>query len=124
MGAGVNSTFNAGSVIGRLGLGFIADTRLGKINTYAIAVLTSGLLQFVSWLAAVSDGNRAATFLFAVLFGLAGGGELGLYPTVLADLFPEADLCLSFQCPLILADLLTAEPAPSVSFWYQNYLGP
>ena len=89
-GAGVNGCFNAGSVVGRLALGLAADTRLGKINTYAYAVLISGLLQYVVWLPA--NDSVPASFIFAFTFGVFGGGELGLYPTVLVDIFPGADV--------------------------------
>lgn len=70
------------SILGRLGLGVIAD-RIGVISLYKASVLTIGM-SYGLWLFSYSYG---VLVLFAVVMGLAYGGIAALQPAVAAELF-------------------------------------
>ena len=83
--AGLIGVIGAGSSLGRLALGGVAD-RLGSVRTYQLA---AGILtvSFAVWYVAP---DYTALAVFAFLLGLGYGGWVALSPSVVAELFgPE-----------------------------------
>ena len=83
--ASLIGVIGAGSSLGRLALGGVAD-RLGSVRTYQVAV---GILtiSFVVWYVAP---DYTALAVFAFLLGLGYGGWVALSASVVAELFgPE-----------------------------------
>ncbi|KZV87147.1 MFS general substrate transporter [Exidia glandulosa HHB12029] len=76
------SIMNAGSVFGRLIPGIVAD-HVGRYNTIIPFTIVSGILCLASWLTARSFG---ALIAFAVLYGFASGGLIGLTPPCIAQI--------------------------------------
>ncbi|GAB7322744.1 hypothetical protein MBLNU13_g05326t2 [Cladosporium sp. NU13] len=78
---------NAGSVVGRIVPGFIAD-HLGLLNTYTISTVGAAILAF-AWIACRSMSGIIA---FAIFYGFFAGCAAALQPAVLASLCTEANL--------------------------------
>lgn len=89
-GSSLSATYNAGSILGRLCVGLLGDTRLGRFNVVLTCMILSGTFQLVFWLPA--HGNIGLTFAFAALEGFVSGGYIGLLPVVLAQIFPSEKL--------------------------------
>lgn len=70
------------SVIGRMGLGAIAD-RLGVIRLYMLCFLVVSL-SYGLWLVA---STYAALVIFAIVMGVGYGGWVALSPAVMAELY-------------------------------------
>jgi MFS family permease len=85
--AGILSFVSAIGVVGRLGIGFVAD-RLGSRLTLTLCLSLITLATI--WLIFVKEVWMF--YLFAVVFGLANGGFLTLLPLVTAELFGLASL--------------------------------
>jgi MFS family permease len=81
------SLVGAGSVVGRLGLGWYADRR-DRVATFRACLLLMAAACAL-WFAASA---YAALAVFALLFGVAYGGWVALSPAVAADLFGAAAL--------------------------------
>jgi MFS family permease len=80
--ASVISTVLACSIGGRLLMGWLADRMPRKhvmLLIYTLVALSIPLLLFA--------GSRATMYLFAVVFGLALGGEYMIIPLMAAELF-------------------------------------
>lgn len=81
-GTALIALIGIGNIFGRFVLAGLGD-RLGAVRM--LAILTGVVAaSFVVW---SSAGSFAALAIFAVLFGAAYGGCVGLYPAVAADLF-------------------------------------
>jgi MFS transporter, OFA family, oxalate/formate antiporter len=81
-GTALIALIGIGNVFGRFVLAGLGD-RLGAVRM--LAILTGVVASsFVLW---ASAGSFAALAMFAVIFGAAYGGCVGLYPVVAADLF-------------------------------------
>lgn len=78
---------NAGSVVGRIAPGFIAD-QIGLLNTYTASTIGATILAF-AWLACRSIGGIIA---FALCYGFFAGCAAALQPAVLASLCTEANM--------------------------------
>ncbi len=70
------------SLIGRLGMGWLAD----RLPKKYVMLLIYGLVASAIPLLFVS-GTRGAIYLFAVVFGLGLGGEYMVIPLIAAELF-------------------------------------
>jgi sugar phosphate permease len=85
--ASVLSAIAAIGIIGRLGIGFLSDKVGGTlILSICLSIVTLSLI----WLLFVSESWMF--YVFAVVFGLAGGGFITLLPIVTAELFGLASL--------------------------------
>lgn len=87
---------NGLSIVGRVGIGYIADkVGGGKTATLSASFVLCGLGHFAFWLPAVTlpatdDANTAVTGLFtafAVYTGIFGSGFVSLFPVVVSHLF-------------------------------------
>ena len=70
------------SIVGRLGLGFVAE-RMGRVRVYRACFFVMAA-SFGLWL--LADGYPALVS-FAVIFGVGYGGFIALSPAVVAELF-------------------------------------
>lgn len=75
------------SIVGRVGLGFLAD-RIGRVRMFQACFLSMGL-SFFLWLPSHSFGPL---LVFAVVMGVGYGGFIALSPAVMADLFGTAGM--------------------------------
>jgi len=87
---------NGLSIIGRIGIGWVAD-RFGKVNALTLSYVLCGLGHLIFWLPAVimpSENVATTTAMFTcfvVYVGLLGSGFVSLLPVVVSHLFgPEA----------------------------------
>ncbi|RKP14894.1 major facilitator superfamily domain-containing protein [Piptocephalis cylindrospora] len=79
-GATLSTILSAVSGVGRIFLGLTAD-RFGKLNSLFICTLVGGLVCMVYWPFA---HTFPALIGFMILYGLFGGGFIGLLPVVVA----------------------------------------
>ena len=70
------------SLIGRLGMGWLADRIPKKYVMLVIYGLVASAIPLLFW-----TGTRGAIYLFAVVFGLGLGGEYMVIPLIAAELF-------------------------------------
>ncbi|KAE8154625.1 MFS general substrate transporter [Aspergillus avenaceus] len=75
---------NAGSLIGRLGAGIVAD-KLGTYNIFAIVSYFAGILILALWIP--TTGN-VGVIVFAVLFGFATGAYVALASFLVVRISP------------------------------------
>ncbi|KAL7746660.1 hypothetical protein RI367_007939 [Sorochytrium milnesiophthora] len=75
---------NGMSIVGRIGLGLLAD-KIGNVNGCAICNFLGGFSMIIFWL--FGGRSLAMLVLFACFYGVLGGGYIALTPTVLAQLF-------------------------------------
>ncbi|MCE5263888.1 MAG: MFS transporter [Deltaproteobacteria bacterium] len=81
------STLGCGSLVGRLAMGFVQD-RIGAKRSMIICLVTMGVCLFgLPFIA-----SDAAFFVFAVLFGLALGGDTPQVPALTVQCFGMASL--------------------------------
>ncbi|KAF8520758.1 major facilitator superfamily domain-containing protein [Hysterangium stoloniferum] len=85
VGSILSAILDLGLVVGRVALGFAADSKLGTVNSIVTAMVLAGICQFAFWLPA-SD-SLPLLYIFAFLYGIFGGGYIGLLPAVLARIF-------------------------------------
>ncbi|KAK3669840.1 hypothetical protein LTR78_010298 [Recurvomyces mirabilis] len=78
---------NAGSVIGRIVPGFIAD-EIGLLNTYLTCTFGAALCGFI-WIACKSIGGIV---VFTIFYGFFSGCAAALQPAVLASLAPQPNI--------------------------------
>ncbi|KAJ2863606.1 hypothetical protein GGI22_001915 [Coemansia erecta] len=81
--ANISSILNAGSVVGRITTGMLADY-IGALNALLVTAFISSLAVLVLWLPFKSLGTLIAA---AVLFGFASGSVMSLVPVVTANMF-------------------------------------
>jgi MFS family permease len=77
------SYLNAGSVVGRVLPGFMAD-RVGRFNVIIVTISLCVITVLALWLPA--GKSQPLLTAFAVLFGFASGSNLGLVPVCLGQL--------------------------------------
>ena len=77
------SIMNAGSVIGRIIPGAVAD-RVGSVRVMTICIFASAILMY-AWIAIDS---LASLVVFSVLYGCLSGAVVSLPPTMVASLVP------------------------------------
>ncbi|KAF2205157.1 MFS general substrate transporter [Delitschia confertaspora ATCC 74209] len=79
-----NAIANAGSMLGRIIPGIIADRFLGHFNTMMLATLISGILVLAFWIPLVASPSIAGIYIFALMYGFASGGFVSLGPPCVA----------------------------------------
>ncbi|KAJ2771577.1 hypothetical protein IWQ56_001730 [Coemansia nantahalensis] len=82
-GANITSILNAGSIAGRLLIGFAADFT-GPLNALLASIVISAIAVLAMWLPCKSIGLLIAS---ALLYGFVSGSVVSLVPVVTADLF-------------------------------------
>ncbi|TPX31250.1 hypothetical protein SmJEL517_g05358 [Synchytrium microbalum] len=83
-GAFMLSLFNVGSTIGRVSGGLLADSRLGPLNSFTIAVFGSSLSTFILW---PLSRTREIFTAFVLISGLCSGGLISLFFNVGTSVF-------------------------------------
>ena len=87
-GATLSAVLSAGNIVGRVGLGYFADRKFGRLqglgimNVFTISLVLAAVLNLAVWLP--SGGNESAAFAFAFLYGVFGLASIGISPAVLA----------------------------------------
>ncbi|KAI9226491.1 MAG: major facilitator superfamily domain-containing protein [Piptocephalis tieghemiana] len=79
-GATLSTILSAISGVGRIFLGLAAD-RFGKVNSLFVCTVVGGVVCMVYWPFAKSMSSLVG---FVILYGLFGGGFIGLLPVVVA----------------------------------------
>ncbi|KAI9477681.1 hypothetical protein LPJ55_000130 [Coemansia sp. RSA 990] len=82
-GANISSILNAGSIVGRVAIGFTADY-IGPLNALLLSSAISTIAILVIWLPFKSLG---ALIVSAVIFGFCSGSLVSLIPVITANLF-------------------------------------
>ncbi|KAH7303926.1 major facilitator superfamily domain-containing protein [Stachybotrys elegans] len=80
--------YNASSLVGRLGSGYISD-KLGKYNSFIVACYMSGTLILAMWIPA---HGLPVTVTFTVLFGIFSGAYISLMAALVAQISPPEEL--------------------------------
>ena len=70
--------------MGRVGGGFLADTKLGPLNSLVLSLLLAGLSSLVIWPFASSI---AVLSVFIVINGMGCGAFFSLIPTTVGSMF-------------------------------------
>ncbi|KZT57592.1 MFS general substrate transporter [Calocera cornea HHB12733] len=86
------SMMNLGSAVGRIIFGAIADTRVGRFNTVLIGMAWAGASQWLFWSLANVRGSYGLSMVFAIVYGLCGGGYIGIFHVILAHVFDPTRL--------------------------------
>ncbi|KAG5942680.1 hypothetical protein E4U53_007196, partial [Claviceps sorghi] len=81
--------YNASSLFGRGGSGFLAD-RVGLFNIFCLSCYGAGICVMTVWIP--GGGNDAATVAFSVLFGLFSGAYVALLPALVARISPMEEV--------------------------------
>ncbi|KAJ2500316.1 hypothetical protein GGH96_002813 [Coemansia sp. RSA 1972] len=81
--ANISSILNAGSIVGRVVIGLLADY-LGPLNSLLLSSVLSTIAVLVLWLPFKSLGTLVAS---AVIFGFCSGSLVSLIPVITANLF-------------------------------------
>ncbi|KAJ1854797.1 hypothetical protein GGH12_002595 [Coemansia sp. RSA 1822] len=81
--ANISSILNAGSIVGRVVIGLLADY-LGPLNSLLLSSALSTIAVLVLWLPFKSLGTLIAS---AVIFGFCSGSLVSLIPVITANLF-------------------------------------
>jgi MFS transporter, OFA family, oxalate/formate antiporter len=76
------SLIGLGSLVGRFGIGGIAD-RIGRMRSLALLYLGMALMLLLWW----ASTGKLALSVMAVGFGISYGGFVATFPTVVMDLF-------------------------------------
>jgi len=92
---GIDSSFaglcvgllGAGSALGRLMLGFIAD-KIGRVRAFQLTLIATGIVQ-AFWPLCETKGTLV---VYAIAFGFVSGGFIALVPVVVAEYFGTARL--------------------------------
>ncbi|KAJ1560456.1 hypothetical protein HK096_008626, partial [Nowakowskiella sp. JEL0078] len=83
-GALIVSISNASSAVGRIVLGFGADSAIGRMNTLALCLLFGSLSIFILWPISNSFGSLTA---FGCIYTFSSGGYVSLFPVVIAEIY-------------------------------------
>ncbi|KAL2176748.1 major facilitator superfamily domain-containing protein [Thermothelomyces heterothallicus CBS 202.75] len=103
------SYLNAGSVLGRVLPGFLAD-RLGRFNVIIVTIALCVITVLALWLPAGS--SQAMLIAYAVLFGIASGSNLGLVPVCLGQLCDHRRYGRLFSTAMMVASFGTLSSVP------------
>ncbi|KAM7207944.1 Major facilitator superfamily domain containing protein [Naviculisporaceae sp. PSN 640] len=103
------SILNAGSVLGRVLPGFMAD-KLGRFNTVIATISLCVITVLALWLPA--GDSRQMLIAYAVVFGFASGSNLGLTPVCLGQLFDHRNFGRYFSTAMMIASFGTLSSVP------------
>ncbi|KAK3995226.1 riboflavin transporter MCH5 [Cladorrhinum sp. PSN332] len=103
------SYLNAGSVLGRVLPGILAD-RIGRFNVIIITIAICLVTVVGIWLPA-GDSN-AALIAYAVLFGFGSGSNIGLVPVCLGQLCDHRRFGRLFSTAMMVASFGTLSSVP------------
>ncbi|CAK7274151.1 hypothetical protein SEPCBS119000_006022 [Sporothrix epigloea] len=103
------SLLNAGSVVGRVLPGFLAD-KLGRFNIIISTIFLSSASIFCVWLPA--GGNRATLMAFSVLFGFVSGSNLGLIAVCVGQLCEPSHYGRYYSTAMMVASFGTLSSGP------------
>ncbi|KAK3290792.1 major facilitator superfamily domain-containing protein [Chaetomium fimeti] len=103
------SYLNAGSVLGRLLPGVLAD-RFGRFNVIIVTIALCVITVLALWLPAGT--SEAVLIVYAVLFGFASGSNLGLVPVCLGQLCDHRQYGRLFSTAMMVASFGTLSSVP------------
>ena len=103
------SYLNAGSVLGRVLPGFLAD-RFGRFNVIILTIAMCDVTAFALWLPAGT--SEAMLIAYAVLFGFASGSNLGLVPVCLGQLCDHRQYGRLYSTAMMVASFGTLSSVP------------
>lgn len=103
------SYLNAGSVLGRVLPGFLAD-RFGRFNVIIITIALCVITVLALWLPAGT--SEAILIVYAVLFGFASGSNLGLVPVCLGQLCDHRRYGRLYSTAMMVASFGTLSSVP------------
>ncbi|CAK7224784.1 hypothetical protein SCUCBS95973_005634 [Sporothrix curviconia] len=103
------SLLNAGSVVGRVLPGLLAD-KVGRFNVIIVTIFLSSAVVLGVWLPA--GDNRAILIAFAVLFGFASGSNLGLIAVCLGQLCEPSQYGRYYSTAMMVASFGTLSSVP------------
>ncbi|KAK4098068.1 MFS general substrate transporter [Parathielavia hyrcaniae] len=103
------SYLNAGSVVGRVLPGFLAD-RFGRFNVIIVTIALCVVTVLALWLPAGS--SEAMLIAYAVLFGFASGSNLGLVPVCLGQLCDHSRYAELYSTAMMVASFGTLSSVP------------
>lgn len=121
-GTALIALIGIGNVFGRFVLAGLGD-RIGSVRLLAILTATVAA-SFVLWAVSVNFAMLAA---FAVIFGAAYGGCVGLYPAVAAELFGTPNIGAMLGYLYTGAGIAALFGPPAAGFAFDRtgtYLGP
>ena len=100
---------NAGSVVGRVLPGFLAD-RVGRFNVIIVTIALCVITVFALWLPA--GKSESLLIVYAVLFGFASGSNLGLVPVCLGQLCDHRRYGRLYSTAMMVASFGTLSSVP------------
>ncbi|SPQ24636.1 00004d59-7eb0-44a9-884c-f07a5290b2b2 [Thermothielavioides terrestris] len=103
------SYLNAGSVLGRVLPGFLAD-RLGRFNVIIVTIALCAVTVLALWLPA--GASQPMLIAYSVLFGFASGSNLGLVPVCLGQLCDHRRYGRLFSTAMMVASFGTLSSVP------------
>lgn len=103
------SYLNAGSVLGRVLPGLLAD-KIGRFNVIILTITICLVTVLAIWLPA-GDSN-AALIAYAVLFGFGSGSNIGLVPVCLGQLCDHRKFGRLFSTAMMVASFGTLSSVP------------
>ncbi|KXX82408.1 Riboflavin transporter MCH5 [Madurella mycetomatis] len=103
------SYLNAGSVVGRVLPGFLAD-RFGRFNIIILTIALCVITVLAMWLPAGT--SNSLLIAYAVLFGFASGSNLGLVPVCLGQLCDHRRYGRLFSTAMMVASFGTLSSVP------------
>lgn len=103
------SYLNAGSVLGRVLPGFLAD-RFGRFNVIIVTIAMCVVTVLALWLPAGT--SKALLIVYSVLFGFASGSNLGLVPVCLGQLCDHRKYGRLYSTAMMVASFGTLSSVP------------
>jgi MFS family permease len=103
------SYLNAGSVLGRVLPGFLAD-RFGRFNVIIVTIALCVVTVFALWLPA--GMSQSVLIAYSVLFGFASGSNLGLVPVCLGQLCDHRRYGRLYSTAMMVASFGTLSSVP------------
>jgi MFS family permease len=103
------SYLNAGSVLGRVLPGFLAD-RFGRFNVIIVTIALCVVTVLALWLPAGT--SKALLIVYSVLFGIASGSNLGLVPVCLGQLCDHRRYGRLYSTAMMVASFGTLSSVP------------
>jgi MFS family permease len=103
------SYLNAGSVVGRVLPGFLAD-RFGRFNVIIVTIALCVVTVLALWMPAGT--SKAMLIAYAVLFGFASGSNLGLVPVCLGQLCDHRRYGRLYSTAMMVASFGTLSSVP------------
>ncbi|OAA50119.1 Major facilitator superfamily domain, general substrate transporter [Beauveria brongniartii RCEF 3172] len=117
------ATMNAGSLVGRVGAGVVADT-VGAYNTFVAVSALAGVLVLALYIPAASAG---AVWTFVVLFGCTSGAYIALLAPLVVKISPleEAGYRIGLLFAMSSVSGLVTSPIGGAILerWHGDYTG-